>query len=319
MLWGKIDGAKLFVHFEGKTDYWDDWVGGDRYRAAGAANNAPQQPAGERVEALAFNKKWTDSTVLKTDGQKRLVRFDGMSDYWDEWVGPERVRPTGTANALALQHPAPAQAGQKGLSGWIIGTKASAQNEYLCTFYWFQADGHLFMSDKMPKGWADISFNELQKTDASHCGTYGLNTNKMTVQMNGDSPKTLAYSEAFIGDGVRQAAWTFQPGQRMEGGFSFDMTSNFGGVTAIGSDSWYFHADGSFKRVKVAGAMTNDVKAGHEDRHPGKASTSSNDVTEGRYDFVKGRLQLTSAKGQTQTLSCYATGKAEDPIDPGAR
>ena len=84
-----------------------------------------------------------------------------------------------------------------------------------------------------------------------------------------------------------------------------DSVSNFGGVTAIASDSWYFRADGTFKRVGVVGVQTNDAK-GEKDAHPAKAMGSGNNIT-------KGRLHLTAGNGQTQTLSCYAFGDPQNP------
>ncbi len=309
----KIEGNKRFVQYEGKSDYWNAWVEPDKYRIPGNTAAAPRQPAGERVEALDFNTTWKPATVLKTDGERRFVHFDGKSDYWDQWETPDRVRPFGAGNALALAHLAPEQAGDKGLNKWIIGTQASAQGQYDCTFYWFRPDGHVFVGDMLPKHWSEFSFADLQKADAVHCGTYGLEGAKMRIQLNNAASQAIAFGNQVIGSKIAQTAWTFEPGQRLEGGFGFGVVSNFGGVSAVASDSWYFHADGTFKRVKVAGVDTNDSKAA-KDPHPAKATANESQLTEGRYDFAKGNLQLTDATGSVGSLACMATGKRNDPI-----
>ena len=307
----KVDGERRLVQYEGKSDYWNEWVKPDRYRIPGAAASAPKLPAGERVEALDFNTKWINATVLKTEGPRKFVHFDGKTDYWDQWESPERIRPFGTTDALALQHLAPAQAGTKGLSGWIVGTRI-ANGRYACTFYWFQADGHLFVSDTMPKGWADLDFIALQRADPPHCGTYGINGKKITIQLNGGEASTIGYGEEVLGNGIRQPVLSLNAGQRLEGGFSVDSAGSSGGVTTIASDSWYFHADGTFKRVKVVGTMTDDSKAA-KDPHPAKGLANGSDVSEGRYEFSNGHLQLSGAGGQTQKLSCFIVGNPRNP------
>ena len=309
----KIDGNKRFVQYDGKSDYWNAWVEPDKYRIPRNAAAAPLPPVGERVEALDFNTNWKSATVLKNEGDRRFVHFDDKSDYWDQWETSDRVRPFGAGNALALAHLAPAQAGDKGLNKWIIGTQASAQGQYDCTFYWFQPDGHVFVSDVLPKHWSELSFAELQKADAVHCGTYGLDGAKMRIQLNNAAPQTIAFGNQVIGHKVAQSAWIFEPGQRLEGIFTFGVVSNFGSVSAVASDSWYFHTDGTFKRVKVAGVDTDDSKAA-KDPHPAKATADGSQLTEGRYDFAKGSLQLTDTMGSMRSLACMATGNRNDPI-----
>ena len=309
----KIDGNRRFVQYEGKSDYWNAWVEPDKYRIPGHTAAAPPPPTGERVEALDFNTNWKPATVLKTDGERRFVHFDGKSDYWDQWETPDRIRLFGAGNASALAHLAPAQAGAKGLNRWIIGTQASAQGQYDCTFYWFQPDGHVFVGDLLPKNWNELSFTELQKADAVHCGTYGLDGTKMRIQLNNAAPQTIAFGNQMIGPRIAQPAWTFEPGQRLEGGFTFGAVSSFGGVSAVASDSWYFHADGTFKHVKFAGVDTEDSKAA-KDPHPAKATADGSQSTEGRYDFARGSLQLTDTTGSRSSLACMATGKRNDPI-----
>ena len=312
----EVKGYSYKVRYDNSGENFDEWVGADRLKPDPRAAQAPAEPVGavaggERVEALDLNTKWVAATVLKKDGAKVLVRFDGQSDIWDKWETPDRIRPIGTTGALALQHPAPAQAGSKGLKGWVVGTRP-LNGRYDCLFYWFQEDGRLFMSDRMPKGWAELTFDAVQKADPSHCGTYGFGGGRMTVQMNGGAPDTLGFGAEVIGNRLREPAWNFAAGRKFEGGFSVDSAGSAGGVTAIASDSWRFHADGTFKRTKVVGVMTNDSKNA-KDPHPGKATANGSDVTEGRYEFNGDHLLLTAAGGQRQTLGYFAIGSPKNP------
>jgi hypothetical protein len=47
---------------------------------------------GDKIEALD-KTVWRTATILKRDGDRLYLHWDGWSDAWDEWVGPDRVRP----------------------------------------------------------------------------------------------------------------------------------------------------------------------------------------------------------------------------------
>lgn len=47
---------------------------------------------GQRIEAR-YNGKWYRAKVIATDGDQLQVHYEGFDDSWDEWVGPDRVRP----------------------------------------------------------------------------------------------------------------------------------------------------------------------------------------------------------------------------------
>ncbi len=239
-----------------------------------------------------------------------------MTCWSASWIWPSSsVGSHGATKArVRANNPRPAASGFPNNSATKYGCAGvSAQGQYDCTFYWFQPDGHVYFGDILPKHWSEISFTELQKADAVHCGTYGLVGTRMTIQLNNAPAQAIAFGNQVIGQKIAQPAWTFEPGQRLEGVFSFGVVSNFGGVSAVASDSWYFHSDGTFKRVKVVGVDTNDSKAA-KDPHPAKATADGSQSNEGRYDFAKGSLKLTDSTGSTSSFACMATGKRNDPI-----
>lgn len=50
-------------------------------------------PAAEsaKIEVL-WNGHWYPATVVKREGNRTLIKYDGYSDQWNEWVGAERIR-----------------------------------------------------------------------------------------------------------------------------------------------------------------------------------------------------------------------------------
>ena len=47
---------------------------------------------GQRVE-VNYEGKWYKAKVVEADGDQVQVHYVNFDDSWDEWVGPERVRP----------------------------------------------------------------------------------------------------------------------------------------------------------------------------------------------------------------------------------
>jgi hypothetical protein len=58
--------------------------------------SAVAQKAGEKIQ-IESSGAWYDGQILKVEGDKYFVSFDGWSDSWDEWVGIERIRGFKTA------------------------------------------------------------------------------------------------------------------------------------------------------------------------------------------------------------------------------
>ena len=63
----------------------------------GDAAPAPTAPAaaafavGDRVQ-VQWKGAWYPAKVLKVDGEKFLIHYDGSSSSWDEWVAPSRIK-----------------------------------------------------------------------------------------------------------------------------------------------------------------------------------------------------------------------------------
>jgi hypothetical protein len=50
-----------------------------------------EAPVGDKVEVLWGNKWWA-ATVVKRDGQRAFIHYDGWGKNFDEWVTPDRMR-----------------------------------------------------------------------------------------------------------------------------------------------------------------------------------------------------------------------------------
>lgn len=51
------------------------------------------QKVNEKIQ-IEYNGSWYDGKILKVnDAEKKyFITYDGWSDSWNEWVGPERIR-----------------------------------------------------------------------------------------------------------------------------------------------------------------------------------------------------------------------------------
>ena len=56
---------------------------------------APVDVGGTSKVEVNDHGVWRASTVLKRDGDRAFIHYDGWNDHWDEWVGPDRMRPVG--------------------------------------------------------------------------------------------------------------------------------------------------------------------------------------------------------------------------------
>jgi len=82
-------GDQYLIHYEGWSSSFDEWVGADRIRAAGGAVDRFGDPIQVSIQ---WGGSWYPGRVMKRDGGRMLVSYDGWSPSFDEWVGPERVR-----------------------------------------------------------------------------------------------------------------------------------------------------------------------------------------------------------------------------------
>lgn len=72
---------------DGDRDRWDRDRDRDRDHDFGLRGLRP----GSRVQAQ-WGARWWDATVLEVGRGQVKVRYDGWSEMWDEWLGPDRVR-----------------------------------------------------------------------------------------------------------------------------------------------------------------------------------------------------------------------------------
>lgn len=59
---------------------------------------ANAQRVNEKVQ-IESNGAWYDGKILKVEGNKYFVTYEGWSDSWDEWVGIERLKGYAAASA----------------------------------------------------------------------------------------------------------------------------------------------------------------------------------------------------------------------------
>jgi hypothetical protein len=110
------NGDRCFIHYDGYESSWDEWVGPDRIKLKGAkraTTKAPPPPPGRYQEGdpvqVLWKGAWYDAHILKSKGAQSFIHYDGYDNSWDEWVGPERIRPKAGATP-----PPPPPDGPKG-------------------------------------------------------------------------------------------------------------------------------------------------------------------------------------------------------------
>jgi hypothetical protein len=100
----QVEGRRYKVHVDGSSDASDEWVGVDRLRPVGGpspaeapAAKAPTKPGefnvGDKIDIHEHRTTWWAGTVLKKQGGRYFVHYDGWSDSWNEWVDADQVRP----------------------------------------------------------------------------------------------------------------------------------------------------------------------------------------------------------------------------------
>jgi hypothetical protein len=50
---------------------------------------------GDKAQVL-WKGKWYPAQVMQVKGSQCYIHYDGYSNSWDEWVGPSRIKITGT-------------------------------------------------------------------------------------------------------------------------------------------------------------------------------------------------------------------------------
>jgi hypothetical protein len=85
-----VRGEQLKIHYAGDADSWDEWVGPERIRPF-----RPRQfDIGQQVDVKwDADKKWYPAAVIRPWYGLHLVGYDGYPPEWNEWVGPDSIRP----------------------------------------------------------------------------------------------------------------------------------------------------------------------------------------------------------------------------------
>ena len=271
---------------------------------------------GDSLE-VNWHGTWYKAVVRKIDGGNYFIHYEAFADSWDEWVGPDLIRSIGSnkpgpAAPVAAQKPAakltPAQAqpGQKGLDGlylqiqsWMFNGSLSFEYRH----YWFRPDGNVYFGVP-PGGLANpADFGTLQKLDPDHCGTYGINGKKITIQHAGGQPVTTDFSSEnggavlnFDGPGAVRVG-SFKNNQTLEGNYEAGATVKRVGSFIAASATMVFHRDGTY----TAGRLGTVQSTG--DRVSAGASAESSD--KGTYKLSGNTLTITHANGKSDSFTAY--------------
>ena len=91
----KAKGDQCYIHYDGYSTSWDEWVGADRIRIAGlkpkVSSGPSSYPVGTAVQ-VNWKNKWWPAHVIAVGKNSWKIHYDGYSNSWDEWVGPSRIR-----------------------------------------------------------------------------------------------------------------------------------------------------------------------------------------------------------------------------------
>lgn len=77
---------------EGQKSWFSTAHGFDRDMSLAQATQAKDRTAGKRIEAQ-WKGKWWPAYVLQASGTQTHVHYAGFGAEWNEWLGPDRVRP----------------------------------------------------------------------------------------------------------------------------------------------------------------------------------------------------------------------------------
>jgi len=60
---------------------------------AGSKRDAAPVPPDVTAVDVFWGSRWYEATILRRDGQRAYIHYDGWSTTYDEWVTPDRMRP----------------------------------------------------------------------------------------------------------------------------------------------------------------------------------------------------------------------------------
>jgi hypothetical protein len=95
----RVQGGKYCIHYDDYDSSWDECVDRSRLGAAPAGVQQASQPApsakaavGQKV-SVEFEGNWYPATVLRIDGGKYCIHYDGYDASSDECVEADRLKP----------------------------------------------------------------------------------------------------------------------------------------------------------------------------------------------------------------------------------
>ncbi|HEV3261244.1 MAG TPA: Tudor-knot domain-containing protein [Gemmataceae bacterium] len=80
----KVAGDFHRISYRGWPAYWDEWVLSNRIVDPALRAKQPVQ--------VKWEGQWWPAVVLKTEGKRQYIHYDGFEDSWDEWVTQDRIR-----------------------------------------------------------------------------------------------------------------------------------------------------------------------------------------------------------------------------------
>ncbi|HZP86258.1 MAG TPA: hypothetical protein VFB54_05520, partial [Burkholderiales bacterium] len=149
------------------------------------------------------------------------------------------------AQAPAVASPQPGKHGVDGLFSQSTIEYAGG-GHLVCKFYWFRANGEVYFAGRDPTPILRASFSALKVSDPKNMGTYGINGNKITIQWNGQEPRTMSWYGTSMDGGVLEQVHGFGAETRLEGTWEASVSLSGPGFSgAFASNRWTFHKDGT--------------------------------------------------------------------------
>jgi hypothetical protein len=88
--------TRCYIHYTGYGNNWDEWVGPDRFqRTSGEMHEHHHHHgyrAGDAVQ-VRWKGQWYNASIVRVGDDKYKIHYDQYDSSWDEWVGPDRIRP----------------------------------------------------------------------------------------------------------------------------------------------------------------------------------------------------------------------------------
>lgn len=207
--------------------------------------------AGDKLEIL-WGGKWYPGAVIEAKDGKYKIRYDGFTAQWDEWVGPERVRPTAAAPAAPAASVPAAGAPVKAAAGgtWKVGDRLEA----LSFGWWYKATVTEAEAARVKVTYDGFnrSSDEWRNLDQVRPLTAG-DTGRGPVK---DAPAAKPAAAAATRPAGAKAG--------IEGAFLRVESFYSGGSLSLSNQGWFFTKDGRFAKSPAGGFSFKEFPAAGE-------------------------------------------------------